>query len=332
MERIAITGAAGFIGSELIRTIWDKNINSGSGDFHITAVDNLSTGRADRISPYVGDKHFRFLFGDVTEKRTWTEVGPVSKVYHLADIVGIGRVTANPTATARTALRGISLATEHAAISGADLFYASTSMIYGPGNPVTNEDRPPAFGNHPIWTYAAAKMIGEQVVHEAERKHGLNAIIGRFFNVIGPGQSPDSGHVVARFFHQAKKNERMTVYGTGSDARSFIHVDDATEAITKLMAKIDEIPKEKRTVNIASGGQATSIADLAFEIKKITGSKSIVQVAKIRPGFADIFENTRIRAATGARLRELLPGWDPDQDISEILERIHLVSIVRKYR
>ena len=205
MERIAITGAAGFIGSELIRTIWDKNINSGSGDFHITAIDNLSTGRADRIAPFVGEKHFRFLFGDVTEKRTWTEVGPVSKVYHLADIVGIGRVTANPTATARTALRGISLATEHAAISGADLFYASTSMIYGPGNPVTNEDRPPAFGNHPIWTYAAAKMIGEQVVHEAERKHGLNAIIGRFSMSLDRARVRTAGMSSPDFFTRRRK-------------------------------------------------------------------------------------------------------------------------------
>ena len=318
MKRIIVTGGAGFIGSALIRELYRRDKLEAC---QITVLDNLSTGRGGRLDPFreAGGGKFRFVYGDTGDGQAWSKCGEAEEIYHLADIVGIERVTGHPSLTATKAVDGAKNAVRHSIYSGAKLFYASTSMIYGPGSPDTEEDLAPAFGNHPIWAYAAAKLIGEHIVRDAQRAHGLRAIIGRFFNVVGPGQDKGSGHVVPKLIDQALRGDRLTIYGTGQQRRSFIHVDDAAVAVCLLMEKLNAIPEEKRTVNITAGAPAITIQALAKIISEAAGSPARKILMKCAPGL----DNTKTRQATGLRIREILGDeWRPESYPGEIIRAI----------
>jgi len=327
MKRILITGGAGFIGSALVNEIAEES----NGNTKITVLDNFRPGRPERLRKFMKSGFFSLIKGDVCDKKGWAGLGYFDEIYHLADILGTLRVAKNPTAVIKTAVEGASLAAAHASATDAKFFYASTSMVYGPKDPFTKEGAELSLGTHPVWAYAAAKICGEHIVREQMTKNGLRAIIGRFFNIVGPHQDPASNHVIAVFFRRAIANQALEIYGNGAQQRSFTHVKDAVRAVRLLTEMAGEISPEDSTVNISSGTSQITINEAAEKIIGITGfSKSNIppdfRRIDLKEKYQGNYEDMRNRYPDTDRLERLLsncPEWNPEKDVNTIFQSIY---------
>jgi UDP-glucose 4-epimerase len=263
MKLVLITGVAGNIGSALAHALL-KN-----GNYKIVGVDNLSTGARHKL-PSPSDK-FSFIKSDVNDYREISAIfhsNHFDYVFHFAAVVGVQRTLANPLLVLNdiNGIKNILSLSKNSFVT--KVFYSSSSEVYGePVSLPQHEETTPLNSRLP---YAIVKNLGEAYFRSYYEEHGLPYTVFRFFNTYGPNQSDD--FVVPRFIHTALKNDQISIYGDGSQTRTFCYVDDNIEAIVRCL---DQGCYVNDVVNIGSDIEY-KIVDLANLILQISGSKSTI--------------------------------------------------------
>jgi len=299
--RILLTGAAGFIGSHLT----DRLLAEGH---EVIGVDSLITGRADNLAHLEGHPRFKFLRRDVTEPLEIT--GPLDWVMHFASPASPPKYLAEPIKTLRVNAEGTYHLLELAREKGAAFFLASTSEVYG--DPLVHPQPETYWGNvnpvGPRAVYDEGKRYAEAMTTAYHTHYGLPVRIVRIFNTYGPRMDPKDGRVVTNFITQALKGEPLTVYGDGSQTRSFCYIDDLIEGIVRLMEVNYAGP-----VNMGNPEEYT-VLELARLVKELTGSPSEI-VFKPLPQ-----DDPKQRRPDISLARRLL-GWEPRVSVKEGLQK-----------
>ena len=294
--RIVITGAAGFIGSHLSERLLDQGHS-------VVGIDNLLTGDLANIA-HLRDRDFTFIRHDVTE---YINVeGPVDCVFHWASPASPIDYLEWPIPTLKVGALGTHNALGLAKAKTARFVLASTSEVYG--DPLEHPQKETYWGNvnpiGPRGVYDEAKRFAEAITMAYHRYHGLDAKIVRIFNTYGPRMRVRDGRAVPNFIAQALRDEDVTIYGSGSQTRSFCYISDLVTGILALAASNVNEP-----VNIGNPTEM-SIADMAETIIRMTGSKSKV-VHKPLPT-----DDPQVRRPDITRARTLL-NWEPKVSLDE---------------
>ena len=300
--RVLITGGAGFIGSHLC----DRFLRDGHS---VVAMDNLITGSTDNIAHLAGNRSFEFIYHDVSN---FIHVpGPVDAVLHFASPASPMDYLKYPIQTLKVGALGTHNALGLARAKDARFFLASTSEVYG--DPLVHPQSESYAGNvdpvGPRGVYDEAKRYAEALVMAYHRQHKMDTRIVRIFNTYGPRMRLDDGRVVPNFIGQAVRGEALTVYGDGSQTRSFQYIDDLVEAVVRLLRSDYVEP-----VNI---GTTREISILDF-------AKIVNRVADNRAGiiFADgsrIDGDPQTRRPDTSRAHEVL-NWRPKVELEHGLE------------
>jgi dTDP-glucose 4,6-dehydratase len=290
-----ITGGAGFLGSHL------SDLLLGEGH-RVVVVDNLLTGNLANIAHLRADTRFEFIHHDVS--RHIDIPGPVHFVYHLASPASPIDYLQLPIQTLKVGSLGTHNSLGLAKAKGAGYLIASTSEVYG--DPLVHPQPESYWGNvnpiGPRGVYDEAKRFAEAITMAYHRTHGLNTHIVRIFNTYGPRMRPNDGRVVPAFSIQALRGEPITVFGDGSQTRSFCYVSDLVRGIHLLMNSDFHEP-----VNIGNPHEMT-VRQFAERILRLTGSTSPI-VERPLP-----VDDPKIRQPVIDRARTLL-GWEPRMDI-----------------
>lgn len=300
MPRILVTGGAGFIGSVLAEKLISNKDN------YVVIVDDLSTGSADKLPHHLSNDNWRFVKADVNEYRDLAEIMLGNKfdyVFHYAALVGVQRTQDNPVKVLRD-IEGFKHVLNLCKSTGVKrVFFSSSSEVYGePVELPQHEQTTPLNSKVP---YAVVKNIGEAFLRSYEQEFGLQYTIFRFFNTYGPNQSDD--FVMSKFLFKALKGEDITIYGDGSQTRTFCYCDDNVDACLNAFYENKII---NDVVNIG-GEQEIKIIDLAQKIIDFTGSKSkIVHLPALKDG--DMArrcpDNTKMRVLLGRDLLSMEEG------------------------
>lgn len=264
MKIAVITGGAGFLGSHLC----DKLLNEG---MKVICIDNLITGSLENISHLFGNDNFTFIKHDVTN---FTHVpGKVDYILHFASPASPIDYLQLPIQTLKVGSLGTHKALGLAKEKNAIFLLASTSEVYG--DPLVHPQNEDYWGNvnpvGPRGVYDEAKRFAESLTMAYHRYHGVQTRIVRIFNTFGPRMRLNDGRALPAFISQALKNEPITIFGDGSQTRSFCYVDDLIEGIYKLLLSNEVLP-----VNIGNP-EEISIKQFAEEIIELTGSKSVIE-------------------------------------------------------
>jgi dTDP-glucose 4,6-dehydratase len=299
--RILITGAAGFIGSHLT----DRFLSEGHD---VIGVDNLSSGRISNLAAAQHNPRFRFVEHDVIHP--FQEDGELDWILHFASLASPPKYLAMPIQTLRVNSEGTFHLLELARRKGAALFLASTSEVYG--DPKVHPQPESYWGNvnpaGPRSSYDEAKRYAEAITTAYSTKFGLDIRIIRIFNTYGPRMDPDDGRVITNLITQALRGESLTIYGDGSQTRSFQYIDDLVNGIALLM-KV----KYNRPVNLGNTEEYT-ILQFARIVKELTGG---VAKLEFRPLPVD---DPKQRRPDISLARNLLQ-WQPTVEIRDGLRR-----------
>ncbi len=296
MARVVITGAAGFIGSHLAEALLDRGHT-------VIGIDNLLTGDVANIA-HLASRDFHFIKHDVTNY-IYID-GPVDFVLHWASPASPIDYLELPIPTLKVGALGTHKALGLAKEKGAKFVIASTSEVYG--DPLEHPQKETYWGNvnpiGPRGVYDEAKRFAEAMTVAYHRYHGLDTKIVRIFNTYGPRMRVNDGRAVPAFISQALRNEDVTVFGDGSQTRSFTYISDLVDGILRLMHSNANDP-----VNIGNP-QELSLADLARTIIRMTGSSSQLVY---RPLPTD---DPKVRRPDITRARTVL-GWEPKVSLEQ---------------
>jgi UDP-glucose 4-epimerase len=308
--RYLITGGAGFIGSTMARRLLQR------GD-DVLVLDDLSTGARDNLLGLEGPS-LRFVEGCVLDAGLVDSmVARVDRVVHLAAAVGVHTIVDRPLHSLRTNLHGTEHVVDACGRYGVAVLVASTSEIYGKNTADgLAEDADRIYGppDRSRWSYAEAKALDELVTFEIAKASGIDAVVVRPFNTVGPRQTGRYGMVVPTFVAQALAGEPVTVYGDGTQRRCFLHVEDL---VTGMLALLDEPRARGRSFNLG-GDEEIAIRALAERVIDMVGSTSTVATVPYDQAYAPGFEDMERRVPDTTRARELL-GWAPSRNLDEIL-------------
>lgn len=313
-KRYLITGGAGFIGSHLAEAILAR------GD-HVVALDNLSTGRFANLDHVGAHPHFRFVQGSVLDELVVDEaVHECDTVVHLAAAVGVKLIVEQALRSFTTNIRGSEVVLGAAHRYRRPILVASTSEVYGKNNAgPLNETMDRVLGPTSVerWSYSTAKAVDEILAFLYHRERGLPAVVARFFNTVGPRQSPAYGMVIPRLVRQALAGQPLTVHGDGHQSRTFCHVSDTVDAILRLL---DEPAAVGEPFNVG-GTREISVLQLAELIRERTGSSSPLEIVPYEQVYARGFEDMRRRVPDTTKLRDLT-GWQPTRSLEDILDDV----------
>jgi dTDP-glucose 4,6-dehydratase len=303
MKTILITGAAGFLGSHLC----DRFVNDG---YHVIGMDNLITGSLKNIEHLFKLEHFEFYHHDVSK---FIHVpGKLDYILHFASPASPLDYLKIPIQTLKVGSLGIHNCLGLAKAKGARLLIASTSEVYG--DPSVHPQPEEYWGNvnpvGPRGVYDEAKRFQEAITMAYHTFHGLETRIVRIFNTYGPRMRLNDGRVLPAFIGQALRGEDLTIFGDGSQTRSFCYVDDLVEGIVRLLNSDYALP-----VNIGNPDEIT-ISQFAEEIIKLTGTKQKV-IYKDLP-----VDDPKQRQPNISKAREIL-NWEPKIDREEGLKRTY---------
>jgi dTDP-glucose 4,6-dehydratase len=295
-QRIVITGAAGFIGSHLSEALLDRG-------YEVIGIDNLLTGDTANIAHLV-NRDFAFIKHDVTNY-IYVE-GPVHVVLHWASPASPIDYLELPIPTLKVGALGTHKALGLAKAKGARFVLASTSEVYG--DPLEHPQKESYWGNvnpvGPRGVYDEAKRFAEAMTMAYHRYHGVDTKIVRIFNTYGPRMRLNDGRAVPAFMSQALRHEDVTVFGDGTQTRSFTYISDLVDGIIRLMLSAENDP-----INIGNPREMT-IEEIARTIIRMTGARSQIVY---RPLPTD---DPKIRQPDITRARTLL-GWEPNVALEE---------------
>ena len=299
--RVLITGAAGFLGSHLC----DRFLHEGH---EVVGLDNFVTGHADNLAHLTGNDRFAFLRHDIS-MHTYVQ-GPLDGVLHFASPASPIDYLELPIETLKVGSLGTHNALGLAKAKGARFFLASTSEVYG--DPLVHPQTEDYWGNvnpvGPRSVYDEAKRFAEAITMAYHRHHGVEVRIVRIFNTYGPRMRPRDGRVVSNFIVQALNAEPLTVYGDGSQTRSFCYASDEVDGIYRLFMHGDHDP-----TNIGNPDEYT-VKQLAELVVELTGTTSPI-VHEPLPK-----DDPKVRKPDITRARGML-GWEPKVPVREGLAR-----------
>jgi len=299
--RILVTGGAGFLGSHLC----DRLIERGDD---VLCLDNLFTGRKSNIAHLLGHPQFELIRHDVIDPFK----SEVDQIYNLACPASPPHNQSNPIKTTKTSVMGAINCLGLAKRVKARVFQASTSEVYG--DPAIHPQPESYWGNvNPIGRrscYDEGKRCAETLFFDYHRENKVDIRVVRIFNTYGPRMHPNDGRVVSNFIVQALKGEDITIYGDGSQTRSFCYVDDLIEGFLRLMAQTETVGP----VNIGNPGEFTMLQLAELVLKKVGGPSSIVH----RPLPED---DPKQRRPDITLAQKYLGGWEPRVPLEEGIER-----------
>ena len=312
--RVLITGGAGFIGSHLADRLLDR------GD-EIIILDDLSTGRLENIAHLTGRADTELVLGSILNVDLVDHVvSRVDAVYHLAAAVGVELIVEKPLESLLTNIRGTETVFEKAHKYGKRILVTSTSEIYGKNTSdrlTEDEDRILGSPLKSRWSYSEAKAIDEILAYTYWREKGLESVIVRLFNTVGPRQTGSYGMVVPRFVHQALRNEPLTIYGDGNQTRCFCAVTEVVDGIIAL----SEHPEAFGKVFNLGSTEEVSIRHLADLVVTITGSSSPVEFVSYDIAYEEGFEDMQRRVPAISRANELV-GFAPSLGLDDIIRSV----------
>ena len=314
MLKALITGGAGFIGSHLAEFLLNKG-------WKVKIIDDLSTGSIENIEHLKQNPRFSYVLDTVLNRPLMMElIDWADVVFHLAAAVGVRLIVERPVQTIETNIKTTELVLELCARKRKPVLISSTSEVYGKLNKDKfNEEDDLVLGptSKFRWCYAASKIIDEFLAKAYYKERKLPVVVVRLFNTIGPRQTGQYGMVVPRFINQALRGEPITVYGDGSQRRSFTWVGDVVDAMVKLI----QHPKAYGEVFNLGHTKDISILELAKLVKELTGSSSEIVFIPYEKAYEPGFEDMRRRLPDISKVQELI-GYRPTLDLPEMLKRI----------
>lgn len=300
-KRILITGGAGFIGSHL-----SERLVAAGHD--VICLDNFFTGTKDNIAPLLDHTNFELMRHDVT----FPLYVEVDEIYNLACPASPIHYQYDPVQTTKTSVHGAINMLGLAKRTGAKIFQASTSEVYGDPtvHPQTEDYRGNVNPIGPRACYDEGKRCAETLFFDYYRQHSHKIKVARIFNTYGPRMRPDDGRVVSNFIVQALRGDPITIYGDGSQTRSFCYVDDLVEGFVRLMDSPDEVTGP---INLGNPGEFT-IKQLAELIIKMTGAKSELV-------YEDLPEDDPLQRCPDISLAKETLDWQPSIQLEQGLEK-----------
>jgi UDP-glucuronate decarboxylase len=300
-KRVLVTGGAGFLGSHLCEKLLAAGAN-------VLCVDNFFTGTKDNIAHLLGNPNFEVMRHDVT----FPLYVEVDEIYNLACPASPIHYQYDPVQTTKTSVHGAINMLGLAKRVRAKIFQASTSEVYG--DPKVHPQTEVYWGHvNPIGLrscYDEGKRCAETLFFDYRRQHNLRIKVGRIFNTYGPRMHPNDGRVVSNFIMQALRGESITIYGEGTQTRSFCYVDDLIEGFVRLMATDDDFTGP---VNLGNPVEFT-IRELAEKVIEQTGSKSKLV-------FKPLPSDDPLQRQPDISLAKSKLGWEPSIRLDEGLRR-----------
>jgi UDP-glucose 4-epimerase len=316
--RILVTGGAGFIGSHLAEAHLEK------GD-EVYAIDDLSTGSLENIKEFLENNDYRarffFTHDSILNHEKMVElVGICDRVYHLAAAVGVLYVLEHPFESIRTNIQGTEKVLELCNKFRKKVLITSSSEVYGKHlhAPLVETDNIIYGPSSKFrWSYAATKLMDEFMALAYHRTSGLEVVIARLFNTVGPKQTGAYGMVIPRLVGQALNGQPLTVYGDGKQTRTFTYVKDVVDALMGLMASL----KATGEVFNVGGTKEISIEDVANRIIAMTGSDSKIEYIPYEVAFGKDFEDMQRRVPDIQKIKDCI-GFEPKTNLDGILKSV----------
>ena len=312
--RTLITGGAGFIGSHLARALLEAG-------HEVFVLDNLSTGSIDNIEPLKTYPGFDYAINTITNEPVLAEhIDRSDVVFHLAAAVGVKLIVEEPVRTIETNVNGTEVVLKHAAKKGKLVVIASTSEVYGKSTAIPfQEDADLVLGatRQHRWAYACSKAIDEFLALAYHKERQLPVIVLRLFNTVGPGQSGRYGMVIPNFVSQALANEPITVFGPGTQSRSFGYVGDVVRGMMALVAE----PRAIGEVFNLGNNQEITIRELAELVKTMADSDSEIVAIPYEEAYESGFEDMPRRVPDLTKAKALIE-YEPRVQLPEILSKV----------
>jgi UDP-glucose 4-epimerase len=312
--RVLITGGAGFIGSHLAEALLEAR-------HEVFVLDDLSTGSIDNIAHLKGRPGFHYTIDTVFNDHLVAEmVDRADTIFHFAAAVGVKLIVQKPVHTIETNVHGTEVILRHAAKKKKLVVIASTSEVYGKSTAVPfREDADLVMGatTRHRWAYACSKALDEFLALAYWKEKKLPVIVVRFFNTVGPRQTGQYGMVVPTFVKQALAGEPITVFGNGTQSRSFTYVGDVVGALLELMVEPRAIGEVFNIGNL----EEVSITRLAEQIKAETGSQSPIVTIPYDQAYEAGFEDMPRRVPDLRKIHDLI-GYIPKVGLAEIIRTV----------
>ena len=309
-----ITGGAGFIGSHLAERLLELNHD-------VAVIDDLSTGSIENIAHLKRSPRFSYVVDSITNESMLAEMIDGSDVvFHLAAAVGVKLIVERPVHTIETNVHGTEVVLKHANKKRKLVIIASTSEVYGKSADVPfreNADLVLGPSEKHRWAYACSKLIDEFLALAYWKEKKLPIVVARLFNTVGPRQTGQYGMVLPTFVRQALAGEPLTVFGDGTQSRSFTYVGDVVDALVALASEPRAVGE---VFNIGNRGEI-SIQHLAERVKALAGSDSPIRLIPYDQAYEAGFEDMPRRVPDISKLNALI-GYEPKVGLEEIIRRV----------
>jgi UDP-glucose 4-epimerase len=309
-----ITGGAGFIGSYLAGYLLSQ-------EQPVVVLDDFSGASEENLSQLSKSSNLSIIKGSILDQELVAKLmREVTHCYHLAAALGVVKINDDPIASFETNLKGSQIILNTAANVGARTLVASSSEVYGKNLTMPlNEESDRVLGSPQIarWSYSEAKAMDELHAFELYKHKSFPVSMARFFNTVGPRQSGSYGMVLPRFVKAAISNQPLTVYGDGTQSRTFCSVIDVVDALVLLMDSKESIGQ---AFNIGSTNEIT-ITELAQKVISLTNSTSEIVYKKHTEVFGDHFEEPQRRVPDISKIK-MAVGWQPKTSLDEVIVEI----------